>query len=124
VKDWIAKIGAQRADRDGEEGRDEQGGPSPAAKKARQAVLDATRGDSISDSQTYPKFRGGEAAEACILAAEKAGSSNAAGGRQRGLREFAPDHRSKRKLDTEREAEDSPPRSIEAGDIESAQPDQ
>jgi hypothetical protein len=76
VRERIAKIGTQHAGRDGEEGRDKQGCPSPAARKARHTVLDAARGDRISDSQmerlvklalgktTYPKVRDGKAAEA------------------------------------------------------------
>jgi hypothetical protein len=44
--DRIAQIGAQCTSRDGRRGRDKQSGPSAAARKARQAVLDATRVDS------------------------------------------------------------------------------
>jgi hypothetical protein len=51
VRDGIAKLGAQSAGRDGGEGLDESGGLSPVERKARQAVLDATRRDPISDPQ-------------------------------------------------------------------------
>jgi hypothetical protein len=55
------------------------------ARKARQAVLDAARGDPISDSQmerlvklalgnkTYSKVKGGKASAACVIPIQKDG---------------------------------------------------
>ncbi len=103
VGDRIVKIGAQRAGRDEGEGPDKRGSPSLAAKRARQAVLDATKGDPISHSQlerlvklalgkmTYPRDRGGKAVVACVSATEGAGSGKAAQARPEAPGEVAPD---------------------------------
>jgi hypothetical protein len=122
VGDRIAKIGAQRAGRDGEEGRDEGDGPSPADRKAKQAVLDTARGDPISDSlvrlalakTTYPEAEGGKAVVACISATEETAGGEAAQA-PGAASQFALDHRLKRRLDTEQEAKDLLPRSAKTG---------
>ncbi len=89
VGDRITQIGVQCTTRDRKRSRNESGGSSPAARKARQAVLDAARGDPISDSQLERLVRltlgkrapfgveTGKAVVACITAV-KAGNGDAA----------------------------------------------
>jgi hypothetical protein len=78
VRDRITQISVQRAVRDGKKSRNELSDPSSAARKAKQAVLDAARGDPISDSQlerlvrlalgkkTCPEAKTSNAVVACI----------------------------------------------------------
>ncbi len=45
VGDWITRIGVQCTSRDGKRSQNESSDPSPVAKKARQAMLDAATAD-------------------------------------------------------------------------------
>jgi hypothetical protein len=127
VGDRISQIGKRCASRDGKRSQNESSDPSPAAKKARQTVLDAAAADPLSDSQLERVVRlalgkrvpvGVEAPKAVVAcaAAAKVGGDDAP--RTPGAAfKFARIRKPKRRLETEDESENRSPGPAGAGEL-------
>ncbi len=119
VEGRITQIGVQCTSQDGKRSQNESSDPSPAAKRARQAVLDAATSDPLSDSQLERVVRlalgkrvpiavkASKAVVACAAAA-KAGGDDAP--RTPGAAsKFAHVRQPKRRLEPEDESENLAP---------------
>jgi hypothetical protein len=126
VGDRITRIGVQCTSRDGKRSQNKSSYPSPAAKRVKQAVLDAATADPLSDSQLERVVRlalgkkvpvaveAGKAVVACAAAA-KAGGDDAPL-TPGAASEFARIHQPKRRLETKDESENRSPEPTGAGE--------
>ncbi len=122
----IAQIGVQCTSQNGRRSQNEPSNPSPAAKRARQAVLDAATADPLSDSQLERVVRlalgkrvpvAVETGKAVVAhAAAAAAGGDDASWTPGAAAEFTRIHQPKRRLEPENESENRSPESPGAGE--------
>jgi hypothetical protein len=124
--DRITQIGVQCTSRDGKRSQNESSDPSPAAKSARQAVLEAAKAGPLSDSQLEMVIRlalgkrvpvtieASKAVVACAAAPKASGDD--APCTPGAAFKFARMHQPKRRLEPEDKNENRSPEPTEAGE--------